>query len=237
MRVVTVTRKPILEGAVGTNVMTWQCGALHVDACRIAAPEGSPAAARRASARKSGKAPMAERIFGTSIAAETQAIGKLGRRGSAEVYMAERPSEHLGRWPANVLLDGEPATASLDEQSGSLQSPATYVRRTAGEDAFARSVYGSGKIQPEVQPGYGDQGGASRFFRRLRCSVSSAAMKAPFTDEQVAAIRRWQEDPRVHPLTCGNDRCGADLEVDRDGLRCPRCDYTQPWAPDVCAMH
>lgn len=168
MRIVTVTRKPILEGAVGANVLRWGCGALHVDACRVAAPEGSPAAARRASARRSGKAPMAERIFGTSVAAETEALGKLGRRGRPEVYLAERPSEHLGRWPANVVLDGEDVADEMDAQSGQLASPRTYVRRTAGDDAFAGAVYGSGKVQPEVQPGYGDHGGAARFFRHVR---------------------------------------------------------------------
>ena len=51
----------------------------------------------------------------------------------------------------------------------------------------------------------------------------------------IEAVRRWQADPYVHSLTCGNDRCRADLEPEeRDGrvvLVCPACGQVQTWIP------
>lgn len=57
---------------------------------------------------------------------------------------------------------------------------------------------------------------------------------APWTDEQVAAIQRWQDNKWVHPLTCKH-HSGEPLKVTREGLRCDHkgCDYTQDWVPQV----
>jgi hypothetical protein len=55
---------------------------------------------------------------------------------------------------------------------------------------------------------------------------------------EVRAVRRWQSDASVYPLTCGNDRAHAPLIVslERDHqlvLMCPDCDYVQPTLPRV----
>lgn len=105
---IIVARKPIVA-TVAANVQAHGTGGLNIDACRVALEgEGSPAAQRRASARASGNAPMSERT-----AAETDAEGRIGRRGSADVYMAERPGEALGRWPANLVHDGSDEVVEL----------------------------------------------------------------------------------------------------------------------------
>jgi hypothetical protein len=183
LRVITVARKPP-EGPIAANIQRWGSGGLAVDPCRISSPGGSPAAARRASARKSDKAPMAERIYGSSRASETELLGKLGRRGSADVYMAERPSEQLGRWPANVILqhvkacDGECGPVCpvgiLDRQSESGGTGTGVSRRARpGQQPF-KVDRGKAPVLPRhrvfVPPeDYGDSGtAAARFFKQVR---------------------------------------------------------------------
>lgn len=72
-----------------------------------------------------------------------------------------------GRWPANVLLDEE-AAAALDQMSG--VSKSTGGQKSLG--AFRNGdVYGKGKdIREPGDPGYGDTGGASRFFYVAKAS-------------------------------------------------------------------
>lgn len=68
---------------------------------------------------------------------------------------------------------------------------------------------------------------------------------APWTDEQVAALNRWQTSGEFHPFTCGSGNRGDDAHVahakqfggdfgqlvaTRDGWVCPVCDYRQTWA-------
>ncbi len=63
-------------------------------------------------------------------------------------------------------------------------------------------------------------------------------IRAPFTDEQVIALNRWQGDPSVHPFTCPADgSSGSWKHSDRRILiatyerwECPRCAYVQHWA-------
>jgi len=55
--------------------------------------------------------------------------------------------------------------------------------------------------------------------------------KGPFTKEQIEIINEYQKNMYVHPLTCGNAKCRAVLEMTENGLVCPECDYTQDWVP------
>jgi hypothetical protein len=55
---------------------------------------------------------------------------------------------------------------------------------------------------------------------------------APWTDEQVLALNRFQTMP-VHAFTCVNPAPSGEhvnLVAKRDGWICPDCDYTQDWA-------
>lgn len=63
--------------------------------------------------------------------------------------------------------------------------------------------------------------------------------KAPWSDEQVAKLNEWQTCGWVHPFTCvyrgdeyhvHNGDCA--LVAERDGWRCPVCEYHQDWAHD-----
>jgi hypothetical protein len=101
---ITVARKPV-EGTVAENVLKFEAGGFNIDACRIALVPGnpSPSTKRREAAKKSGKFPNKGRK-----AEESQADGKMEYRGSLETYTEERPSEQMGRWPANLILLHKP---------------------------------------------------------------------------------------------------------------------------------
>jgi len=56
-------------------------------------------------------------------------------------------------------------------------------------------------------------------------------VKAPFTPEQVEALRSYQESGKFHPFTCANQHSGdSTLLVNEGGFYCQHCDYTQTWA-------
>ena len=67
-----------------------------------------------------------------------------------------------GRFPANVVLD-EYAAHELDQQSVSLKSPKTYTRSSEAPTGIYEGRIGL-KANGSEQEGYGDSGGASRFF-------------------------------------------------------------------------
>lgn len=60
-------------------------------------------------------------------------------------------------------------------------------------------------------------------------------IKAPFTQEQVENLNRFQSLGYVHPFTCGNDKCRAILIATENGWICPECGYEQDWAPSTMA--
>lgn len=62
-------------------------------------------------------------------------------------------------------------------------------------------------------------------------------IKAPWTDEQVAALNAWQANDRVHPFTCANDHPdNRELVAHNDGWHCRVCDYRQDWAHDFMTI-
>ena len=83
-----------------------------------------------------------------------------------------------GRWPTNVVLDEEMAE-ELDRQSGERTSGVLAAHHTRNpKEAGILGAYGSA----DGERGYGDTGGASRFFPTFRynpeeypCSISSDA--------------------------------------------------------------
>lgn len=49
---------------------------------------------------------------------------------------------------------------------------------------------------------------------------------APWTDEQVECLERWQDDGKNHPFTCV---CGESLIPYKDGWLCDSCGHKQNW--------
>ena len=135
---IVLARKPLV-GTVARNVLAHGTGAINIDATRIEAAHGD-----YNHAGNENSAP--------------EAWGGGGRYKNAGKQVAPNPS---GRWPANVLLD-QHAAAWVDEQSGETSyNPAKTFGKSSGG-----SVYGNGAGIPSGADvfGYGDRGGASRFF-------------------------------------------------------------------------
>ena len=143
---IVLARKPLAEKTVARNVLAYGTGAINVDGCRIVAS----AEDRAVMDNRSGAG------FGTG-----HTVG--AHQGRAEGKFTSDPG---GRWPANVLLD-QHAAAWVDEQSGD--------RPSAGGAAFGVGGYG-GTVglnrDDRRELGYGDKGGASRFFYSAKAPKS-----------------------------------------------------------------
>ena len=74
---------------------------------------------------------------------------------------------NAGRWPANILLD-EAAAALLDEQSGVSKSQGGRI----GKKEHGSLAIGAAGVYEKGDPGFGDTGGASRFFYVAKASRS-----------------------------------------------------------------
>ncbi len=76
----------------------------------------------------------------------------------------------VGRWPANLLLDEE-AAKLLDQQSGIKKSGVAVRHKSGGKN------FGSNTPKPPLNDmGYGDIGGASRFFYVAKASTKERTM-------------------------------------------------------------
>jgi DNA modification methylase len=179
---IVVARKP-LSGTVAANVLAYGTGALNIDACRI--PGESPSVARR----QGSTSHLRQRT-----AAESEAAGRVESRTTPERYREERPGELLGRWPANVVLDGDQAD-DLDFQTGTLRSglmrDGQRVQSSGGE------IYGRRGGFVKSGATYGDEGGASRFFPVFRYEAKAPTSERPRVDGvahptvKPIALMRW----------------------------------------------
>jgi DNA modification methylase len=136
---IILARKPLV-GTVAANVLEHGTGALNVDGCRIGTSKGVPASPRRAP--------------------QGQTYGDLSKDPATGTGW----DAHLGRWPANLVLDEE-AARMLDEQTGELSSGAlNRASITAPNKIFGqRPKELIGTYAPNV-------GGASRFFFTAKAS-------------------------------------------------------------------
>ncbi len=138
---IVVARKP-LQGTVAGNVLVWGTGGLNIDGCRVGAPsEVRP-----------------------QVRATTDAGGGSWSKGDHVPF--HYPPDGGGRWPANVVFD-RTAGEALDQQSGDRPGmQRTTLRRgaTTGRSLGGEFVYGTGQPLHVSEQGYGDSGGASRFF-------------------------------------------------------------------------
>jgi len=135
---IVVARKP-LAGTVAGNVLVWGTGGLNIDGCRV--PGSVPSVPQPEFNSPTGA------IYGM----------KAGEGRNGEMSQAS------GRWPANVVFD-RTAGEALDQQSGDRahNPPATWRSdKEQGAEGWGNiGVRESGS----VRGGYGDKGGASRFF-------------------------------------------------------------------------
>jgi len=148
---ITLARKPLSERTVASNVLKWGTGALNISACRIGHNEPVKTTTR-----------TSDKNSGTAYNQ-----GKAGHYRGGDNQAGPAPE---GRWPSNVLLSGE-AAQDLDAQSGNLKSGSGTVKRKSSKaQGGNRSASYGAESRPEwhEEVWYGDEGGASRFFKVIR---------------------------------------------------------------------
>jgi site-specific DNA-methyltransferase (adenine-specific) len=159
-----LARKPLC-GTVADNVMTWGVGGLNIDGTRV----------------------------GDELRV-VQGMSSLGVMHDDSWKPQKVESLVSGRWPANVILDEDAATA-LDMQSGVLSRTGSQGTRVKAEGLLGLGGDGNKNVF------YGDSGGASRFFYTAK--ASKAEREAGLYYEE------WQP---AGSLAGGNDkRNGKDL--------------------------
>lgn len=175
---IVVARKP-LDGTVAANVLRHGTGAINVDGCRIGTDE------------------ICAHGGGVNGEGRTYAMGA----GIPALEAGANP--HTGRWPANVVLDEE-AARLLDEQTGTLTGPASYTRGEGNERREGRA-YGAGSGVPRIDTvnGYGDSGGASRFFYVAK--ASSAERNAGLGGFDASDARNYAGGPLNRPEHASTD--------------------------------
>lgn len=147
---IVLARKPLGEKTVAGNVLRYGTGALNVDGTRVGTGKDVPASPSRTKGNV---------LSGSADGSLRNETGK-----------EDGHNPDVGRWPANVIMDEE-AGAMLDAQSGiSKSSGGRTVKRSGGGNV------GMGKKSEKSfttdDPGFGDVGGASRFFYCAKASKS-----------------------------------------------------------------
>lgn len=180
---IVVARKP-LAGTVVANVLAHGTGALNIDANRVQMSDADRA--------------RIDTMGGFGRKGWTRADGTLGEvyEGTADGSLApmDTTAHDAGRWPANVVLDDAQA-AELDRQGGTRPGMRPAILRrgaTTGRSIGGEHTYGSSATAHDAAAGYGDTGGASRFFPTFRYEP-----KAPTTERpRVGGVAH----PTVKPL-------------------------------------
>jgi site-specific DNA-methyltransferase (adenine-specific) len=143
---ICMARKPISEKTVADNVLKWGTGGINIDASRIKFESGGTIATNpKLRVEKGCKTETGDRIF---------CQGKLGKKNT----LAENVRTG-GRFPSNVILDEETAKM-LDKQSGISKSCGGRI----GKKSISNIDFGLSGEYKKGDPGFGDIGGASRFF-------------------------------------------------------------------------
>lgn len=150
-----------LAGTVAANVLEHGTGAINVDGCRIAG----------------GERPHIERRNDKALDGDVYGSGINGSRSLGTTT--------AGRFPANVTLDEE-AAAMLDEQSGESQSVGGY----RGSGARVNG-YGMKADQDKLPIGFGDTGGASRFFYVSKADRADRGKSNNHPTVKSTALMRW----------------------------------------------
>lgn len=135
---IILAMKP-LDGTFAQNAQKWGVAGINIDESRIEIDGGT---------KRSFQADYPKNEDGTEDRSKNWA-----RIGHSTEKL------NLGRWPANIILDEESAE-KLDQQTGNLE------KSTGGRSGNYDAYQGGFKKEyyHNMKPGYGDVGGASRFF-------------------------------------------------------------------------
>ncbi len=157
---IVVARKPLI-GTVAENVLTYGTGGLNIDGSRI----GTKDSLYRASSVAAPDNQQMNQGWQRAWKKYPDKVAAANERTKEKSLIADT----LGRWPANLILD-EYTAELLDEQSGTSNSPKTYVRGVGTLDGERVAYANIGEVAGTESKNYGDTGGASRFFYVAKAS-------------------------------------------------------------------
>jgi len=146
---IVMARKPLSEKTVVDNVLEWGTGGINIDESRIVTDDNLGGGATKGSV-------LSVDGFDRPWMHDEEKMKEFSDKMKEKVEHAQT----LGRFPANIIFDEE-AGKILDEQSGTSKSTGGRIEKKTGWGEFG------GNGQKEIidgQPGFGDVGGASRFF-------------------------------------------------------------------------
>jgi len=149
---IILAMKPI-DTTFAENALQWGVAGLNIDAGRIPIEGESPTAMQK--------------TYGFAMnnekARDSEARGKLRDRTGPEKKSMPNPSDDLGRYPKNVILDGS------DEVMAGMPETGTSIRPNM---AFQRSGDSSWFVgmTPTIAYRHADSGSASRFFYSAKAS-------------------------------------------------------------------
>lgn len=160
---IIVARKPI-AGTVAGNVQAHGTGALNIDGCRIALPDGDA---------------LHDGVTHDGAALDT-------RDGQAWGFKAVDRAPGLGRWPANVIHDGSPEVMDAFAAYGE--------RKTGGPGVTKQNtnspVYsGPASSADRLTVAYADTGTAARFFYSAKATARDRAGSKHPTVKPLALMR------------------------------------------------
>jgi site-specific DNA-methyltransferase (adenine-specific) len=127
-----------------------------------------------------------------------------------EQQNAYETGSDLGRWPANIILD-EYTAELLDEQSGISKSQ-------GGTNPIKKSQFNLGSETRKLAGGFGDTGGASRFFYVAKANKRDR-------NEGLENIEGKEISAKGNGLARTCNTCGAST---LDGCDCPDRTFSNP---------
>lgn len=148
-----------LDGTCEENALKHGVAGLAIDACRVGTTKDVPWSPSKNKRRFSN-----------------------GWRFSAQDGTNDGANPNIGRWPANLILDGAEAAAALDEQV--IDSGQRCARGDSGgmRRKTSSTFFGRGGESEEKPVGFGDgKPGASRFF--AQCAADEPALRFKYASK------------------------------------------------------
>jgi DNA modification methylase len=195
-------RKPLGEKTVAANVLKHGTGALNIDASRVAGH--NPSLDRRETARRTGNTPGRPGEYGETIT----------DRISPEAYVADRAGEHLGRFPANLVLSHSEGCKLV----GTKGIKATAPRgKPSNGGANNGDKYGAGKTNGGVQ--HHDNGDGTETVEAWECADDCAvrALDEQSGNRSAGRFPGKQSRHAASSFSVANGRIAPEREMDSGG--------------------
>jgi site-specific DNA-methyltransferase (adenine-specific) len=190
---IIVARKPLC-GTVAENVLRHGTGGINVDGCRVGTSDSLGGGAQKRVAIE-GKGEGWQRPW----MHDADAVAAHAKRVNANVARAEA----LGRWPANVILDGSDEVVGLFPNANGSKPGTRY-----NGPKFDGDVYNASNTA-QKECGYGDSGSAARFFYCAKASKADRDEGCEGLEEQERSGTSGVNRPMRVCNDCGKMKGGA----------------------------